>query len=254
MKLSIITATWNSAKTIASTLDSLSAQTYRDFEFIVVDGASTDDTLEVIKRSKVKVDKLISEPDRGIYDALNKGINAATGDYVGFLHSDDLFASPDSMARLAERLIKTKPDAIYADLEYVGQRDTDKVVRYWNSGKFKRSKLRWGWMPPHPTFYMRRELYQQFGGFDLRYSISADYDSLVRYLWNHSVYPEYLPEVLVKMRVGGASNQSLSNILSKSRQDLSIIRRHDLPVIATFLGKNLSKIVQFFKKDVNYYI
>lgn len=246
MKLSIITATWNSSETIADTLASLAQQTYTEFEYIVIDGGSTDDTVAKIKASGLRVDHLVSEPDRGIYDALNKGIALATGDYVGFLHSDDLLATEQSLANLAKALTDTQSDAIYADLQYVQKGDTNKVIRHWRSGAFDRKKMKYGWMPPHPTFYMRRSLYEQLGGFDLSYRIAADYDSLLRYLWASEVQATYLPEVLIKMRVGGASNRSLANIVKKSAEDISAMNKNGVPAISAFPGKNLSKIPQFF--------
>ncbi|MDZ7924745.1 MAG: glycosyltransferase family 2 protein [Marinagarivorans sp.] len=237
MKISIITATWNSAKTINATLASLAIQTHQDYEYIVIDGGSSDNTLDVIKESGARVDHLVSEKDKGIYDALNKGIALATGDYVGFLHSDDFFASSLTLSNMHKLLSEKSSDAIYADLEYVDKNDTAKVIRRWQSGDYQKSKLKMGWMPPHPTFYMRRDLYQEFGCFDLTYKIAADYDSLMRYLWVKGVKPEYLPEVTVKMRVGGASNRSLKNIIQKSREDIRVMQSVGCPCYRHFLEK-----------------
>lgn len=248
MKLSIITATWNSSATISRTLESLAEQTYQDYEYIVIDGDSSDNTLDIIKNSGVKVDMLVSEKDKGIYDALNKGISLASGDYVGFLHSDDFFAAPSSLEGLVKCLENTNPQAIYADLEYVKKDCTSEVVRYWKSGRFYKKKMKVGWMPPHPTFYMKREMYEVYGVFDLKYRISADYDSLVRYLWSNNILVEYYPQVLVRMRVGGASNRSLKNIIAKTKEDLAIMRRNNLPILPAVIGKNISKIKQFFER------
>jgi glycosyltransferase len=246
IKLSIITATWNSSKTVAATMESLAQQTFQNYESIIVDGLSSDDTLDVVRRSGVKVGKIISERDKGIYDALNKGIAAAQGEYVGFLHSDDVLASPTSLERLVDCINQTRPDAVYADLQYVDKEDVQKVIRYWKSGSYNRNRLKNGWMPPHPTFYMRRNLYSELGGFNLNYKISADYDSLMRYLWVNNVGLEYLPEVLIKMRIGGASNRSLSNIIRKSKEDFAVMKEYSMPVFRAILGKNLSKLPQFF--------
>lgn len=248
VKLSIITATWNSAKTLPATLDSLAAQTCRNFESIVVDGGSTDNTVEIINSSKV-VDRWVSEKDQGIYDALNKGIQMAKGEYVGFLHSDDIFAAERSLEKLNNHLNESQSDAVYADLQYVQKDDLDKVVRTWKSGPFSYPKLRRGWMPPHPTFYMKKKLYEKFGAFDLNYRIAADYDSLLRYLYAGKVIPSYLPEVLVKMRVGGASNRSIKNIVLKSKEDIRAMKASKIPFIPALIGKNVSKIPQFFKSD-----
>jgi glycosyltransferase len=246
IKLSIITATWNSAKTVGATLQSLAHQTFQNYESIIVDGASSDGTLDVVRSSGIKIGKIVSERDKGIYDALNKGIALASGDYVGFLHSDDVLASPTSLERLVECIAVKNPDAVYADLQYVDRANINKIVRYWKSGSYHRDRLKSGWMPPHPTFYMRKDLYAKLGGFNLTYKISADYDSLIRYLWVNDVKLEYLPEVLIKMRVGGASNRSLINIIKKSKEDLAVMKQYNVPVLRAMMGKNLSKLPQFF--------
>ncbi|MEZ9077689.1 glycosyltransferase family 2 protein [Vibrio cyclitrophicus] len=248
MKVSIITATYNSAKTISDTLHSLEEQTYRDIEYIIIDGASKDNTLEVIQSQCSRVSTVISENDRGIYDALNKGIKAATGDVVGFLHSDDLFAYPEAVQDIVDTFLKNDSQAIYADLEYVSKDDTDKTVRLWTSGSYARTDLKKGWMPPHPTFYMKRELYEEYGLFDLSFKIAADYDSLLRYLWVNKVSMAYLPKVLIKMRVGGASNRSLSNIIQKTKEDIQALKNSSLSWPQAILIKNLSKIPQFIKR------
>lgn len=246
IKLSIITATWNSGKTVAATMESLAQQTFQNYESIIVDGHSSDDTLDVVRRSGVKIGKIISERDKGIYDALNKGIAAAQGEYIGFLHSDDILASSCALEKLVNRIAECAPDAIYADLQYVKKDNTEKVVRHWRSGAYDRDRLKNGWMPPHPTFYMRRELYVRHGGFDLEYKISADYDSLVRYLWVNKIKVDYLPEILIKMRVGGASNRSLVNMIRKSAEDFKVMKKYGLPPFRALVWKNFSKIPQFF--------
>ena len=248
MKVSIITATYNSAQTLADTLASLEAQTYSDIEYIVIDGASKDATLEVIKQYSTRVTRIISEPDKGIYDALNKGVAAATGDIIGFLHSDDLLAYPDAVADVVAQFNSSHCQAVYGDLEYVAKTDISKVIRLWKSGDYTKQKLQLGWMPPHPTFYMKRELYEKFGGFDLNFRIAADYDSLLRYLWCNNVSLSYVPKVLTKMRVGGASNRSLSNIIKKTGEDIQAIKKNGLFWPTVVLFKNLSKIPQFFIK------
>ncbi|HGY1012479.1 TPA: glycosyltransferase family 2 protein [Aeromonas salmonicida subsp. smithia] len=248
MKVSIITATYNSAATIHDTLSSLENQTYPNIEYIIVDGASKDNTLEVIKNHCTRVSQIISEPDHGIYDALNKGIAAATGDIVGFLHSDDLFAYPEAIQDMVDIFKSGDHDAVYADLEYVQQDNINKKVRLWQSGTYNKKKLKYGWMPAHPTFYMRRSCYIKFNGFDLTYKISADYDSILRYLWRGNVNAGYLPKVLIKMRVGGISNRSLANILCKTREDIQAMRNNGLFWPLTIALKNLSKIPQFLVK------
>lgn len=249
MKISVITATWNSQQTVADTLHSLDSQSYENIEYLVIDGASTDKTLDIVKSHGNRVDRVISEPDKGIYDALNKGIEAATGDVVGFLHSDDVYANNDVLKTIAETFTRENVDAIYGDLDYVSKDKNDKLIRHWKSHPFKRKKLRYGWMPPHPTFYMKTNRYRELGGFDLRFKISADYDSLLRYLWKNSVSVAYIPEVLVKMRLGGASNRSIKNIIQKSREDWLAMNANGVSPLIALPTKNLSKVPQFFKKS-----
>lgn len=248
MKVSIITATYNSAKTISDTLQSLNEQNYQDIEYIIIDGASIDNTLDVIKQQCPRVTTIISEPDKGIYDALNKGVRVATGDIIGFLHSDDLFAYSDAVKDIVSQLKKSDCDALYGDLQYVSKDDTENVIRLWKSGTYTKEKLKNGWMPPHPTFYMKRDLYEKFGLFDLSFKIAADYDSLLRYLWTNNVTMTYLPKVVMKMRVGGASNRSLKNIIQKTKEDITALKNNKIFWPSALFLKNLSKISQFFIK------
>lgn len=247
MKVSIITATYNSEKTIKDTILSLESQSYGNIEHIIIDGGSRDNTVDIIKEYSTKVSLIVSEPDKGIYDALNKGILKSTGDVVGFLHSDDLFAYPEAISDIVETFKNNVCDAVYADLEYVSQDDITKVIRKWKSGEYTVGKLKYGWMPPHPTFFMKRERYQQWSVFNLDYKISADYDSLLRYLWCNKATLAYLPKTISKMRVGGASNRSLKNIVLKSKEDIKIIKLNGLFWPVTLLFKNLSKLPQFIK-------
>jgi glycosyltransferase len=249
MKISVITATYNSALTIQDTLRSLEQQTYQDIEYIIVDGASTDNTLTIVGNESTRVAKIISEPDRGIYDALNKGILAATGDVVGFLHSDDVFASVDSVLQIVNAFILENTDAVYGDLQYVSAIDPSKVIRLWKSGQYSKERLKRGWMPPHPTFYMKRDCYEKFGAFDLNYRIAGDYDSLLRYLWAGNISMSYCEHVLIKMRVGGASNRSLKNIWRKSCEDKRALSNSGLAVLPALFWKNVSKIPQFIFKS-----
>ena len=248
MKISIITAVRNSRLTLADAFDSALAQDHPDTELIVIDGASTDGTLEVIQRYAARIAHRVSEPDRGIYDALNKGLRLATGDVVGFLHSDDRFADDRVLSRIDAALANPNIDACYGDLCYVRQEDTDRVVRYWRSGEYRRQRLAWGWMPPHPTFYARRAIYQRLGGFDLDYQIAADYDCLLRFLSAGRIACAYIPEILIHMRLGGVSNRSLGKILQKSREDYRALRRHQVGGLGTLLMKNLQKLPQFFQR------
>lgn len=246
--LSIITACWNCAETIGTCLASVASQTWPARGHVVIDGGSRDGTVALLEQHRRQLAVLVSEPDRGIYDALNKGIAHAEGDVVGFLHADDRYAGPGVLARVAEAFADPEVSAVYGDLQYVRQDDPDQVVRHWQSAPFSRRRLAWGWMPPHPTLYVRREWYARIGGFDSRYRIAADYFSILQLFSQPDFKAVYLPEVLVKMRLGGASNRSLANIVRKSREDLHALRRARVGALGGFgalAWKNLSKLTQF---------
>lgn len=244
MKVTIITVAYNSADTIADTLASSAGQTHRDIEHIVIDGHSTDATIDIVHRFP-HVAQCVSEPDEGIYDAMNKGIALATGDLVGFLNADDMLASSEAVAAIVRAASAPDIGAVYGDLIYVRQDRTDQILRHWRSGRFTSAQLRFGWMPPHPTFYVRRSLLDTLSGFDTRLRIAADYDFMLRCLRLPGMQVGYVPEVLVKMRTGGASNRTLGAILRKSREDLDALRRSGVGGIGTLLCKNLRKLPQF---------
>lgn len=245
MKLSIITATFNAAHTVSDSLESVARQHYREFEHWVVDGGSRDGTQAVVERHRDRLAGFISEPDKGIYDALNKGVARATGDVIGFLHADDIFANDDVLTKIAAAFSDPMVDAVYGDLNYVDKRNVTRVIRYWKAGDFDAARLTRGWMPPHPTFYVRRSVYERLGAFNLKYRISADYDAMMRFLFLGKIRAAYIPEVLVLMRVGGASNRSARAITRKTLEDLQIIRSHGLGGFPTLIAKNLSKLGQF---------
>ncbi len=244
MKISVITAVWNNCETVAQALESILAQTYTNVEMIVIDGASTDGTREVLERYRDKLAVLVSERDAGIYDALNKGIARATGDVIGFLHADDLLADSTVLARIAGAF-SASVDGVYGDLLYVRKQNPTQTVRYWRSRPFTPDLCGKGWMPAHPTLYLRRAVYQRHGQFDTSYRIAADYDFMLRIL-KAGTRVVYLPAVLVKMRVGGVSNRSLGNLLRKSREDLRALQQNRVGGMWTLLRKNLSKLPQFF--------
>jgi glycosyltransferase involved in cell wall biosynthesis len=248
IKVSVVTAVYNRQDTVGQALDSVLEQSHPLIESVVVDGASTDGTLAIVECYRARLGVLVSEPDLGIYDALNKGLRLASGDVVGFLHADDLFADTDVVSNIAMRFQDPQVDAVYGDLVYVDANDVDKVIRHWTAGHFDASMLRRGWMPPHPTLYVRRSVYERLGGFDTRYRIAADYDSILRFFSAGSFKVAYLPRVLVRMRVGGVSNRSLRTVWRKSSEDLEIMRRHGIGGIGTLLSKNLGKITQFWRR------
>lgn len=247
MKISIITAVYNRVATIGHAMASLQAQTYQHVEHIIQDGGSTDGTLKVLKELANPSTFVCSELDKGIYDAINRGIARATGDVVGLMHSDDFYSDDRVLERIAEVFADPSVDGVYGDLQYVAGDAPYGVVRYWRAGEYSRTKIRRGWMPPHPTLYLRREVFDQLGLYDTSYHIAADYDAMLRYIVRGQIQLAYIPEVLVKMRVGGESNRSLGRILIKSREDLQAIRRNGVGGLGTLACKNLSKIPQFFK-------
>ncbi|MEO6745828.1 MAG: glycosyltransferase family 2 protein [Caldimonas sp.] len=248
MKISVVTATYNAAQTLEDSLRSVAQQTHPDIEHWVIDGGSDDGTQAIVEQHRSALAGFVSEPDHGIYDALNKGIARSTGDVVGFLHADDVYAETDTLATIAAAFADPAVDAVYGDLVYVDRLDPSRVIRYWRAGEASRNRLMQGWMPPHPTFYARRSVYQQLGAFDTRYRIAADYDSLVRFLFVAGIRAVYLPRVLVCMRMGGVSNRSFRTIVTKSREDLDIMRKHRLGGVSTLMLKNASKVAQFWTR------
>lgn len=243
--ISVVTATWNCAGTVAGCMASVARQRWPRREHVVIDGASRDGTLEILEAHRGQLAVLVSEPDRGIYDALNKGLQRARGDVVGFLHADDFYADDGVLERVAAAFADPAVDAVYGDLEYVRKDRTDQVVRRWRSAPFTPRRLALGWMPPHPTLYVRRAWYERIGGFDARYRIAADYFSVLQLFSQPAFRARYLPEVLVRMRVGGISNRSLRSILNKSSEDLDALRRSGVGGLGTLLCKNLGKLGQF---------
>ncbi len=246
MKVSVVTAVWNRAATVGGAIDSVSAQTHPDIEHLVIDGASTDGTLAEVEARRSPGMVVVSEPDRGIYDALNKGLARSTGEVVGLLHSDDFFANIGVIERIAAAFADPAIDAVYGDLDYVSAGDPARIIRHWRAGKATPARLRRGWMPPHPTLFVRRHVFEVHGAYDTRYRIAADYDAVLRWFGTAGITSAYIPEVLVKMRVGGESNASLAKILRKSREDYRALRTNRVGGLGTLIAKNLSKLPQFF--------
>lgn len=248
MKISIITATYNSSGTLKDTLESVQSQSYGRIEHLIIDGQSKDDTLEIVKKYP-HISQCISEKDNGIYEAMNKGIQMATGDIIGILNSDDFYAGNDVLEKVVKTFIETGCDAVYGDMIYVDLKDTGKVIRLWKSGNYKPGDFKWGWMPPHPTFFVRRELYEQYGSFNLHMKNSADYELMLRFIHKNGARLAYIKEVLVKMRTGGASNNSLSARLRANREDKEAWLINGLrPFWFTPYLKPLRKITQYLIK------
>jgi len=248
MKLSIITVVFNRVRTIADAVRSLHAQTYPDFEHVVQDGGSTDGTIELLGELADPRTRLVSARDGGIYDGLNRAMARCSGDYVGLIHSDDMLAHPDVLANVMHELERSGADALYGDLDYVSADNPDRIIRRWRAGHYRPELLKRGWMPPHPTLFIRRELCEQLGHYDTGYRIAADYDAIVRWFSSPGFSAAYLPETLVKMRVGGESNQSLRKVLRKMGEDYRIAKTHGLGGAGVILNKNLSKVGQFFAR------
>lgn len=250
MKISIITVCYNSAQTIADTLRSVRGQTYGNVEHIVVDGLSKDHTLEVVAAEGMHVAKVVSEADKGIYDAMNKGIQLTTGEVIGFINADDFYAAPDVLARVATVFSDASVDACYGDLCYVKQEDTSVLVRYWRASEFHPRAFEAGWCPPHPTFFVRREVYQRCGDFDLSYKIASDVELMMRFLEVKKIRSKYIPAVLVKMRMGGTTNKNLSNVIRQNKEILRALLAHGLSAsVWRLIGSKLfSRGLQYLVK------
>ena len=245
MKFSILTAVHNRAGTVGQAAASLRAQSWQDWEHIVQDGGSTDGTLDAVRAGADDRLRLESAPDGGVYDALNRALARAEGAVVGLLHSDDFYADGEVLSAVAEAFADPRVSAVYGDLHYVSHADPGRVVRNWRSGPFRPELLRRGWMPPHPTLFLRREVIARHGGFDTSFRIAADYDAVLRWFGTPGFTAIHVPKVLVKMRLGGASNGSPSRILRKSWEDYRAIRRNRIGGPGVLWRKNASKLGQF---------
>jgi glycosyltransferase len=268
MKISVVTTLCNAVNTLSDCLDSVAAQTHTPREHIVIDGGSVDGSLALLRQRGDQLAVLVSEPDDGIYFGLNKGLARATGEVVGLLHADDVYADDQVLARVAVAFADPAVQAVYGDLQYVARDNPQRIIRHWQAGAYQPSRLRWGWMPPHPTLFLRRALYQRDGVFDTRYRIAADYDLMLRMLTRLAEVPDaplggspegprdgqgegpvrYLPQVLVRMRVGGVSNRSARNILRKSWEDYRALRANGVGGLGALAWKNLSKLPQFVRR------
>ncbi|MGC6533366.1 MAG: glycosyltransferase family 2 protein [Flavobacteriales bacterium] len=249
MRISIITIAYNSAETIEATIQSVIAQDYTDVEYIIIDGASKDATMDVVDRYRDQIAVVVSESDKGIYDAMNKGVARATGEVVGILNSDDFYADNTVLSDVAARFRETGADAVYADLVYVERDNPDKVVRYWKSKPYKPGMFRKGWMPAHPTFFLKNECYRAHGTYSTELRSAADYELMLRMLEKHAISAVHLPRLLTKMRVGGHSNVSLKNRIRANKEDRRAWKMNGLtPAWYTLTVKPLSKLTQFIRK------
>jgi glycosyltransferase len=247
VKITIITVTYNSAQTLENTITSVLSQDYANIEYIVIDGGSSDATLEILEKYKSKIAKLISEKDYGLYDAINKGIALASGDVIGILHSDDFYIHHKVISNYVKVFEESNADAVYSNLYYVNRLDTSKITRKWLSGEYTASSFYFGWMPPHPTFFVKKEMYIKYGVFDLGFKTAADYELMLRFILKEKIRIAYLNEFTVKMRTGGASNESIGNRVNANSEDRRAWKKNGLkPKFYTLYLKPLRKLSQFF--------
>jgi len=248
LKISIITVCYNSEKHIKTAIESVINQTYLDIEYIVVDGASKDRTVDIIKSYGDKITKMVSEPDKGIYDAMNKGFQLATGDYLAVINSDDFYMSNDAIENVVNELNKKQTDSLFADLIYVEENNTDKQVRYWKSNEFVKGSFKKGWHPAHPTFFVKNEIYKKYGYFDLSFKLAADFELMLRFLEKYQISSCYLSKPIIKMRLGGATNKNFKNIYNQNIECYRAFKVNDLSVSILYpFYRLLPKIIQFFK-------
>jgi len=246
MKISLITVTYNSEKYLSQCIESVQMQTHKDIEHIIIDGKSTDNTLSIIKKYQSGIAHWVSENDRGMYDAINKGMKLATGDVVGILNSDDMLVSEDVIADIVKAFEKHHVDSVYGDLEYVDKENTEKIFRIWKGKKYRRNLFKIGWMPGHPTFYIKRSLIEKYGGYENHYYTAADYEFMARYLFKHKISSYYIPKLIVKMRVGGASNKNLMRRLRANRRDYLAMKKNNIPMpFVVSILKPLIKVHQY---------
>ncbi len=244
LKLSLVTVVYNAQDTIRQCIQSVISQNYPNLEYIIVDGGSTDHTLQIIDEYREHIQILISEPDKGIYDAMNKGIRLATGDVVGMLNADDHFADEHVLHSIADAFAQHHIEALYGDLDIVDQHR--QIIRKWRSGTCNHNSFKLGFMPPHPTFYCRRSLFDQFGFYSLDHGSAADYELMLRLMYRHQIRSYHLKMVMVNMRAGGISSKNLKNRVKAWQFDLLAMRQNRIPFpVLTLVLKPLRKIVQF---------
>lgn len=250
MKVSIITVVYNAASTIEDTITSVLNQSYPNIEYIIVDGQSNDGSIDIIKKYSNKISKFKSEKDEGIYDAMNKGIAMATGDVIGILNADDVYEHSDVIKNIVDKFQEKNPDAVYADLKYVMKDDLNKVIRYWKSGKYRDGKFLYGWMPPHPTFFVKKDTYNKLGLYRTDLKSASDYELMLRFIHVNKINIDYLPEVIIRMREGGVSNHSIKNRLNANKEDRKAWELNNIkPGPFTLILKPLSKLLQFIIKE-----
>ena len=248
MKISIITVCLNTEDTIAETISSVKEQLYHDIEHIIVDGGSKDLTVDIIKSTAKENSIIVSEQDGGIYDAMNKGINLSSGNVIGFLNAGDIFFAKDVIDKIANRMSQGSVDACWGDLCYVAKDDPARIIRFWKSSNYIPGSFSKGWVPPHPCFYARKEIYDVFGVFDLQYPLAADFEIMSRFLSKHNINTVYIPEVFVRMRLGGATNANIGNILTQNIEIFKSMLKNGIRPSPFFVfNKFIEKVKQFMQ-------
>lgn len=249
MKVSIITGTFNSQSTIVSCIESVNNQSFSNIEHIIIDGQSSDITVDKIKSTPNRVSKIVSEPDNGIYDAMNKGIRLAKGDIIGILNSDDFYASDSIIETIAAIFQDTGCDSVYGNLDFVLQNDTSKIIRHWESSPFIPGSFSKGWHPPHPTFFVKKEIYSKYGLFDVSLDVSADFELMLRFMERHKISTYFLNETIVKMRYGGESTGSISKIIKGNQNILKAFKKNNIKVSPFYtINRLISKAIQFIRR------
>jgi len=252
MKVSVVTVCFNSAATIEDTIRSVRGQTYEPLEHIIVDGGSTDGTQEIVGRYNGRIKKFISERDRGIYDAMNKGLAQAAGDIVGFLNADDVYSSPTAVGDIVKILCEDHADGVYGDLVYVRSPDSRRILRYWRAGEYRPRAFYHGWVPPHPTFFCRTALYRELGGFDPAYRIAGDFELMLRFIEKNGISVRYIPKPLVWMRAGGRAN-TVRGMIQGNREIVHAFRRNGLEFSKLFFcSKFIRKVRQLASRPNNH--
>lgn len=245
LKISLITVAYNAQNTIERCISSVLGQKFNNIQYIVIDGGSTDRTIQIINKYRENISVFISEPDNGVYDAMNKGIALANGDIIGTLNADDFLADDDVLAHVAKAFSQEDINILYGDLDFIDP--GEKIVRKWRSGRYRSGMFNWGWMPPHPTFYCRKVLFANLGTYRLDYGSAADYELMLRFIHAYKANVFYLDKIMVKMFIGGISNKNVTNRVKALLYDLKAMRNNDIlfPYI-TIIFKPLRKIMQFF--------
>ena len=255
MKISIITATYNSGAALRDTLESVLSQTYKDFEHIIIDGLSSDDTMAVVREYEPRYGgrlRYISERDGGLYDAMNKGISMAVGDVVGILNSDDIYYDKYALKRIADAIMLFDTDIVYGDLEFVDSTDLNRRVRFWNGSQHTPGAFLKGWHPAHPTFYAKKDCYTRFGGFDTSFDVSADFELMLRFIETNSISNTYIPNILIKMRMGGESTGSIKKIIQGNRNVLRAFVKNGFKAPPFYLMRRLvPKAINMIKTKIH---